>query len=87
MGLRANFSRYLRWIRAAKGLSQEYVALEASINRAYLSDLEREVYSTSLDIAERVAIALNVDPLDLLKSSLVGPKDKHGRSKRKGLRA
>jgi len=76
MGLRANFSRNLRKIRMAKGLSQEDVALEASVNRTYLSDLEREVYSASLDLVERVAAALDVDPLDLLKPPSVLLKDK-----------
>ena len=76
MGLRSNFSRNLRKIRAARGLSQEDVALEASVNRTYLSDLEREVYSASLDLVDKVAAALNVDPLDLLKPAQILPKDK-----------
>ena len=79
MGLRGNFSRNLRKIRAAKGLSQEDVALEASVNRTYLSDLEREVYSASLDVVERIAAALDVDPLDLLKPPSMLPKDRHVR--------
>ncbi len=68
MGLRANFAGNLRKIRAAKGLSQEDVALEADVNRTYISDLEREVYSASLDLVEKIAAALNIDPLDLLQS-------------------
>ena len=86
MGLRANFSTNLRRIRTAKGLSQEHVALEASINRTYLSDLERDVYSASLDVVERVATALNVDPIDLLRPSPIVPTDKQSRSKRRNVR-
>lgn len=69
MLLRANFARNLRRLRAARGLSQEDVALEAGVNRTYISDLEREVYAASLDFLEKVAGALDVDPLDLLKPS------------------
>ena len=52
------------------------MALEASVNRTYLSDLEREVYSASLDLVERIAAALNVDPLDLLKPALTPARDR-----------
>jgi transcriptional regulator with XRE-family HTH domain len=83
MGLRANFAGNLRKIRAAKGLSQEDVALEADVNRTYISDLEREVYSASLDLVEKIAAALNVDPLDLLQSPSPRSKEKLVQAKRK----
>ena len=86
MGLRTNFSRNLRRIRVAKGLSQEHVALEASVNRTYLSDLEREVYSASLDLVDRVAAALEVDPLDLLRPPPILPKDKQIQRSKRSLR-
>jgi transcriptional regulator with XRE-family HTH domain len=76
MGLRANLAGNLRKIRAAKGLSQEDVALEADVNRTYISDLEREVYSASLDLVEKIGAALNVDPLDLLQSPSPRSKEK-----------
>jgi transcriptional regulator with XRE-family HTH domain len=68
MGLKANFAKNLRRLRTLKGLSQEDVALEADLNRTYVSDLERQVYVPTLDVVDKVAMALNVDPLELLRS-------------------
>lgn len=57
-------------------MSQEDLALDASVNRTYVSDLEREVYSASLDLVDKLALALGVDPLDLLRKPAGLVKDK-----------
>ena len=39
----------------------------ASIDRTYVSLLERRLYAASLDVVGRIAQALNVEPADLLR--------------------
>ena len=68
MRLRRIFAANLRARRNAKGLSQEDLADLAEIDRTYVSLLERCEYSASLDVVERIAVALNIDPSDLLTS-------------------
>jgi transcriptional regulator with XRE-family HTH domain len=67
MEIREAFSRNLRMLRQAKGLSQEELAHRADIDRTYISSLERNVYGPSIEVLGRLAKALDVDPADLLK--------------------
>jgi transcriptional regulator with XRE-family HTH domain len=67
MRLRSVFARNLRVLRQRSGLSQEALADAAGVDRTYVSALEREQYSASLDTLEKLADALDVDPGELLK--------------------
>jgi len=67
--LRAAFARNLRAIRQAQGLSQEALAELAELHRTYISSVERCERNITLDTVERIAGALAVDPLDLLRPS------------------
>jgi transcriptional regulator with XRE-family HTH domain len=66
MSLRTTLANNLRRLRAATGLSQEELADRASIDRTYVSALERERYAATIDMVERLAVALSVRPLELL---------------------
>lgn len=66
MALRQIFAKNLRHWRAQRGFSQETLADLAGIDRTYVSALEREVYSASLDTIENIAKALQVEPSQLL---------------------
>ena len=68
MDLREVFATNLRRFRNAKGLSQDALAYEANVSRSYLSQLEKGVFYASLKIVERIAVALDVDPSEMLKS-------------------
>jgi len=68
MDLREVFAANLRRLRHAKGLSQDDLAYEAEVSRSYLSQLEKGVFYASLRIVQRLAIALHVDPAELLKA-------------------
>lgn len=68
MELRRIFARNLRRLRAEKGLSQEALADAAEIDRTYVSALERELYSASLDTIQKLAEALGVCPHVLLQT-------------------
>lgn len=67
MTLRQIFASNLRQIRAERELTQEKLADLAGIDRTYVSALERQVYSASLDTIERLAEVLDVAPSELLK--------------------
>ncbi len=68
MDIREIFAKNLRLARQAKGLSQEELAHRADIDRTYISSLERCVYSPSIEVLDRLAQALGVEPADLIKS-------------------
>lgn len=66
MSLRAILARNMRQLRQSKDLSQEELAARAEITSNYVSSLEREEYAASIDVLERIALALDVEPTALL---------------------
>jgi transcriptional regulator with XRE-family HTH domain len=68
MKLRAVVARNLRRLRQAGGLSQEELADRAGINRNYVGMLEREENSATVDMLEKLAEVLDVDPAEFLAS-------------------
>lgn len=66
MALRQILAENLRQSRLRLGLSQEGLADAAGIDRTYVSALERGRYAASVDVIERLAQALNVEPALLL---------------------
>ena len=50
----------LRLLRTERGLSQERLAADAGVDRAWVSELEREQGNTSIDLLDRLAAALGV---------------------------
>jgi transcriptional regulator with XRE-family HTH domain len=67
MEIREIFARNLRRARQAQGLSQEDLAHKAEIDRTYVSSLERGIYSPTIEVVERLAIALGVETADLIR--------------------
>ena len=59
--------RNVRAHRLRLGLSQEALAHEAGMKRAYLSDLERGTRNPSVRALGRLAAALEIAPADLLE--------------------
>ena len=57
----------IRFLRKRLGWSQEDLALEASVNKNYISDLENGRRNPSLDILERIAKALNITLCELFR--------------------
>jgi transcriptional regulator with XRE-family HTH domain len=66
MNIRAVFAANLRRTRRAMNFSQEELAHLAELDRTYVSSLEREVYSATIDVVARLAEVLKVEPADLL---------------------
>ena len=61
--------RNVREHRRRRGLSQEKLALEAGMKRAYLSDLERGTRNPTVRALGRLALALVLDPAELVRQA------------------
>lgn len=70
MSLRERVARNLRRLRNAKGISQEELADRADVNRNYVGMLEREEYAASVDMLEKLAEGLGVDPIEFLRQEV-----------------
>jgi len=57
----------LRRLRLEKGISQEGLAADAEIDRAYLSELERKLGNASVDLLDRLALALEAHPSEFFR--------------------
>ena len=75
MDIREVLARNLRIYRQERGLSQEELAHRADLDRTYISALERCVYAASIDVLDKLATALNVEPADLLHRALQPGRD------------
>lgn len=60
MNGRALLAWNLRRVRVAAGVSQERLAADAGVDRAYLGGLERQAENPTVDLLDRVAAALSV---------------------------
>ncbi|WP_147027707.1 helix-turn-helix domain-containing protein [Methylobacterium oxalidis] len=60
MNGRALVAWNLRRVRVTAGVSQERLAADAGVDRAYLGGLERQAENPTVDLLDRVAAALSV---------------------------
>ena len=60
------FGNRLRSIRVSRGFTQESLALEAQIDRTYISGCERGKRNVTIEMLYRLSDALNVSPKDLV---------------------
>ena len=67
MDLRQLFATNLRRLRHHRKLSQEQLAHDAGVDRAYLSRVERAVTYVGLEIIEKLASILEVDPVEFFR--------------------
>ncbi len=67
MKARAIVAWNLRRIRVQKGLSQEKLAADAGVDRAYLAKVERQAVNTGVDVLDKLANALEVNLFDLFE--------------------
>lgn len=76
MDLRQLFAINLRRLRHQHKLSQEQLAHDAGVDRVYLSRIERAVTYIGLEIIEKLAIELQVDPAEFFQK----PPRRRGRA-------
>lgn len=62
-----HFGQKVRYLRKAKGYSQESFADHANIHRTYMGGIERGERNPTLTTICRIAKALEVEPSELLK--------------------
>lgn len=74
MNARKRVAWNLRRLRIAKGLPQEALAVDAIVDRTYVSRIERCQDNPSIDILERIAKALGADISDFFRIPLKGEK-------------
>lgn len=60
------FGRVLREQRDARGLSQEGLALNAAVDRTFVSQMERGIRQPTLTTLWKLAAALDVSPATLV---------------------
>lgn len=72
MNARANVARNVRRLRVARGLSQEALAVDAGIERSYMSRIERGLENPSVAVLERIAIALRAEIAELFANGTGG---------------
>jgi DNA-binding XRE family transcriptional regulator len=64
----------MRRVRVAQGISQEKLAADAAVDRAYLGGLERQVENPTVDLLDRIAAALSIPLGELFLQPLPGEK-------------
>lgn len=67
MSLQINLGIAIQQIRKQQGLSQEQLALEANVDRRYMSDVENGKRNISLDIMERISSRFGISVSRLLE--------------------
>lgn len=65
MNLRNRVALNIQDLRRARGLSQEELAHRAAVSRGHMGKVENAKFAASLDLLERIARALSVDPAEL----------------------
>jgi transcriptional regulator with XRE-family HTH domain len=66
------FGASVRHHRKLKGMSRERLALDAAMERSYVSDLERGTRNPSVRARGRLADALGIEPKLLLEAPVGG---------------
>jgi transcriptional regulator with XRE-family HTH domain len=65
-------ARNIRRLRVVRGLSQEVLAVDAEIDRTYVSRLERGLENPSVAVLERLAKALSANIEELFRVPRAG---------------
>lgn len=66
MDIRARLSGNMCRLRQLKDWSQEELAHQSGLHRTYISDLERGARNPSIEVVDRISVALSVPCGELL---------------------
>jgi len=67
MDIKKKFGKKVKFLRIEKGWSQEKLALTADLDRTYIPSIEAGKRNVSITVIEKIANALNVEIIKLLK--------------------
>ena len=67
MDIKQKFGFRVKQLRLKKGWSQEKLALNAGLDRTYIPSIEKGERNVSLEVIEKLALALNLEPFELIK--------------------
>ncbi len=67
MSLAQTFGQNVRRVRQEKGMTLEALAHEVGLAYSYVGQIERGQRNPTLDVVERIASALEVQPTSLLE--------------------
>ena len=67
MDINKQLGMRIKYLRSLRKWSQEDLALEAEVNKNYLSDLERGERNPTVKVLEKIAKALGISISDLFK--------------------
>ena len=73
--IRQQVGQRMRELRAGKGFSQERLALEAGLDRTYISSVERGRRNVSIVNIQRIAHALGISTTQFFASPLFSDTD------------
>lgn len=75
MEARALVARNLRKLRVRRGLSQEALAVDAKVDRTYVSRVERGLENPTVAVLEKLAVALNTEIVRFFDKPQAGESD------------
>ena len=67
MDIKKKFGAKVKYFRTETGWSQEKLALTADLDRTYIPSIEAGKRNVSITVIEKIANALNVEIIELLK--------------------
>ena len=67
MDINKQLGMRIKYLRSLKRMSQEDLALEANVNKNYLSDLERGTRNPTIKVLEKIANALAISLEELFR--------------------
>lgn len=70
MNIKQRFGKKAKFFRKERGWTQEYLALEAGIDRTYLPGIEKGERNVSITVVEKLAVALEVEIKDFFDDSV-----------------
>jgi len=67
MDIKKRLGVNIKNLRTLQNISQEKLALKAGIDRTYLPSIEKGKRNVSVEVLEKLALALNIDIIELFK--------------------
>lgn len=71
MNVKEKLGKKINELRIEKSLSQEKLALKANIDRAYMHLIEKGKTNVSIELIEKIAIALEVEIRELFEENVL----------------